>query len=145
MVSKPDLRVTNGYIIGVSQRLVCSGVVCTQILGHLSLWLSGARRSVALFSGRATLERCQNLRTTVTAPHRSFTLKDKTAVILYFSFCEQIPWKIKIVLYDNFPVLSIPSYWMYIFTLIWFNFLFILKKEGVFFKVCCCGLWLFMD
>lgn len=49
MVSKPDLKVTNGYIIGVSQRSVCSGVVCTEILGHLSPWLLEAQRSVALF------------------------------------------------------------------------------------------------
>lgn len=54
MVSKPDLRVTNGYIIGVSQRSVCSGVVRSQIRSHLSLWLLKAQRSVAQFNGHAT-------------------------------------------------------------------------------------------
>lgn len=62
MVSKSDLRTTDGCIIGLTQRSVCSGVVRTQILRHLSLRLLEAQRSVAWLSGRATLEPCQNLK-----------------------------------------------------------------------------------
>lgn len=46
MVSKPDLRVANGYITGVSQRAGRSGVVCTEALGHLSPRLLEAHWSV---------------------------------------------------------------------------------------------------
>lgn len=112
MVSKPDLRVTNGYIIGVSQRSVCSGVVCTEILSHLSLWLLEAHQSVALFNGRATLECCQNPREAVAVLHRlTFILKVKAGLIPYFSYCQENLFKTNVfvcksVLY-NFPTLPV--------------------------------------
>lgn len=91
MVSKADLRVTNGYIIGVSQRSVCSGVVCTQILSHLSPWLSEAKRSVTVCNGRATLEcfTTQGKQWQFHTEHRYFTLND-TLGGLYVSFCQHV-------------------------------------------------------
>lgn len=86
MVSKPDLRVTNGYIIGVSQRLVCSGFVCTQILSHLSLWFLEAQRSVDWCNGHATLECSQNLRVNCSFTQTAYILGWCWFDFQYFSF-----------------------------------------------------------